>query len=179
MQTLDTTRLTPPLMLYDRTAAELMTPNPKSVRQTATARAPHQRRVPADQFGKRGLVAVREERAEQGAVGPGVGGDVSNERGEAVHAPIMSPAVERLAGKSGLLLRTGELRQLLGVADGDVVELRQQGDRVKELDPTQFTLLVQDGLRPQRPGPARRHHGRRTCTSRRSRSQQRPLAARS
>jgi CBS domain-containing protein len=36
MQTLDTTRLTPPLMLYDRTAAELMTPNPKSVRQTAT-----------------------------------------------------------------------------------------------------------------------------------------------
>jgi hypothetical protein len=36
MMTLDTTFFTPPLMLYDRTAAELMTPNPKSVRQTAT-----------------------------------------------------------------------------------------------------------------------------------------------
>jgi CBS domain-containing protein len=36
MTTFDSTRLTPPLMLHDRTAAELMTPNPKSVRQSAT-----------------------------------------------------------------------------------------------------------------------------------------------
>jgi CBS domain-containing protein len=36
MKTLNPTRLTPPLMLHDLTAADLMTPNPKSVRQTAT-----------------------------------------------------------------------------------------------------------------------------------------------
>ena len=36
MKTLDPTRLAPPLMLHDRTAADLMTPNPKSARQAAT-----------------------------------------------------------------------------------------------------------------------------------------------
>ena len=111
MKTLDPTRLAPPLMLRDRTAADLMTPNPKSVRQTATvseaAAFLSLRGISAapviDEAGRPVGVVSRTDllnhRGQRAAYLPGAPGRVGEDPGlaspanEAVVRDVMTPAV--------------------------------------------------------------------------------------